>query len=373
MIPKGQLAHSSEEPRLESPQSTSLKALVSKQLLSNSYRSVWLSGLLILLATFYTLYLTKTLLLPILISAFLSVLLSPIVYRLEKLRVPRSVSSAAMLALLISAIFFAGNSVIPAAQDFSENLPKALGKIDETVAEMSSQLDAKQESSKPKDTNKPTVSTQAVSYITYEFFISAPVVAVQLMSIVFLVYFTSVFGSQLFRKTIRSIPTYATRKMVVSSMRRVQQHVTRYVLVISTINLGLGLTLGLILWLAGIENYLLWGVTTFLLNFIPYLGPLITALALSFGVYIELGTLDSALLALGLFAVLNLLESQIVTPLALSAQLRLNPLLLFIWVMIWGWIWGAAGMFICVPLLVCLKIILSASFPSNAWINIINS
>ena len=372
MIPKGQFAHSSDEHRIESSKTTSLKALVSQELLSNSYRAVWLSSLLIILATFYTLYLTKTLLLPILISAFLSVLLSPIIYRLEKLKIPRSVSSAALLILLIGAIITAGNSVIPAAQDFVEDLPVALGKIDERVAKMSSQLDVSPKSAQAKK-NEPTMSTQAVSYITYEFFVSAPIVAVQLMSIVFLVYFTSVFGSRLFRKTIRSIPTYSTRRMVVSSLRRVQQQVTRYVLVISIINLGLGLTLGFILWLSGIENYFLWGVAAFLLNFIPYLGPLITALAMSFGVYIEMGTLDSALLALGLFATLNLLESQIVTPLALSAQLRLNPLLLFMWVMLWGWIWGAAGMFICVPLLVCLKLILSASFPANPWVSIIDS
>ncbi|HEY7773223.1 MAG TPA: AI-2E family transporter [Marinagarivorans sp.] len=380
MIPKGQLSqqvHSQghQEPAIiESPKSISIRALASQQLLSNSYRSVWLFGFLIALAIIYTLYLTKTLLLPIFVSAFISALLSPIVYRLEKLKLPRSVSSIALVAAMIGAVVLAGNSVIPAAQDFSVQLPQALGEIDETVAAVSDRLDTKGDvqSSAPASTEeKATMSDQAVSYLTYEFFISAPIVAVQLISIVFLVYFTLVFGPKLFRKIVKSIPGYSARKTVLRSMRRVQRNVTRYVLVISTINMGLGLSLGLILWMAGIENYLLWGVAACLMNFIPYLGPLLTAIALAFGVYIEIGTLDAALLALGLYFVLNLLESQIVTPLALSSQLRLNPLLLFLWVMIWGWIWGAAGMFICVPLLVCVKIILASSFPDKRWIQII--
>jgi len=94
-----------------------------------------------------------------------------------------------------------------------------------------------------------------------------------------------------------------------------------------------------------------------LLNFIPYFGPLcMTVLFVLLGLltYPKFGP---ALTPAGLFAALVIIEGQFLSPLVLGRRLKLDPLMILLWLMLLGWLWGALGIVVAVPLLVALKIV----------------
>ncbi|MEO6022607.1 MAG: AI-2E family transporter, partial [Burkholderiales bacterium] len=112
----------------------------------------------------------------------------------------------------------------------------------------------------------------------------------------------------------------------------------------------------LAMWFLGMPNPLLWGVLVAILNFIPYVGPTLSLITLSLAALLSFDTLGQALLVPLVFVCLTLLEGQFLQPIVVGRRLALNPVVIFISFLLWGWLWGIAGMLIAVPLLVTLKI-----------------
>jgi predicted PurR-regulated permease PerM len=115
-----------------------------------------------------------------------------------------------------------------------------------------------------------------------------------------------------------------------------------------------------------LDEALLWGTMAALLNFAPYVGPLIgmvVMLAMGFLSYEPWQSLAPAAIYLGLHA----LEGQLVTPIVLGRRMALSPLLLILALMVFGWLWGILGLLLAVPLLVCVKIVLSRIEGMEGW------
>jgi predicted PurR-regulated permease PerM len=122
------------------------------------------------------------------------------------------------------------------------------------------------------------------------------------------------------------------------------------------INIGVGVTTGLLLALAGLPNALLFGVLAVLLNYIPYLGPLFGTM-ITFVVSVATFT-DPVRIAIPplLFFLVTALEGNLVTPAILGRRFVMNPIIIFLWLASWGIFWGAAGMLIAMPLLAAFAI-----------------
>ena len=135
----------------------------------------------------------------------------------------------------------------------------------------------------------------------------------------------------------------------------------------------MGLSIALTLYLIGIEDALLWGVLAGLLNFIPYVGSLIGVIILTLAGLVQFGVQPMALLPPGVYFLLNLMESQFVTPTVLGRNMQLNPLIVVLWLLVWGWLWGAVGVLLAVPLLVCIKLTLAQLNIWTHWLKIIEA
>lgn len=181
------------------------------------------------------------------------------------------------------------------------------------------------------------------------------------LSAIMLVYLLLVFGELLFRKAVSLAPTLARKRETVAVIREIQSDVTRYVGTVTAINFGLGVTAGLALHLAGVPNALFWGLLAALLNFIPYLGPLMGTLLLLVVGVLQFDAAWLAVMPAGIYLVLNLLESQLVTPLVLGRSFSLNPVVILVWLLFWGWLWSVPGLLLAMPLLVCSKIVAARS------------
>ena len=164
-------------------------------------------------------------------------------------------------------------------------------------------------------------------------------------------------GDLFYEKLIRVMPTLSDKKAALAIALDVEREVSAYLLSITLINAGLAICVGVAFWLIGLPTPHLWALFAFILNFIPYLGP-ITGLAFSALIGIVVfDTLGHALLAPLAYGLLIGLETQIVTPAVLSRRMEINAVMILLALAFWAWCWGVAGIVVAVPILVTFRVI----------------
>lgn len=132
---------------------------------------------------------------------------------------------------------------------------------------------------------------------------------------------------------------------------------SRYLLMVSLINLVLGAVTATAMALIGIPNPLLWGAVAAILNFAPYVGPATTGLALTVVGFMTFESLGHALVVPCAFFSIAFVEGQLITPTLIGRRLALDPTVVFVWLLLWGWLWGIVGILLAGPLLACFRII----------------
>jgi predicted PurR-regulated permease PerM len=131
---------------------------------------------------------------------------------------------------------------------------------------------------------------------------------------------------------------------------------SRYLGTVFCINLTVGTLVGTGMFFLHMPNPVLWGALATIVNFVPYVGPLVGILTVG---AVALATFDktTACLAPPLFyLVLASIEGNMITPLILGRTTELDPLAIFIWLLFWGWLWGVPGAIVAVPMLMLIKL-----------------
>ncbi len=153
-----------------------------------------------------------------------------------------------------------------------------------------------------------------------------------------------------------SCPEWRHKKRVVEIARNIQSHISRYLLTITLINLSIGLVDGVILWAIGMPNPILWGAMIAIFNYVPYLGAATSIVVLTLIALITFNHIGVILLVPGVVLAMAILEGQFISPHIIGRRLVLNPVAVFLALVVWGWIWGIAGAIMAVPMLACFKI-----------------
>ena len=172
---------------------------------------------------------------------------------------------------------------------------------------------------------------------------------------VILLYFLLASEQWLVARVAAAIRRPRNRLLLLSGLRQAQRDIGLFIATMSLVNVGLGVATGLALWAMGLPNPALWATTAGVLAFIPYLGPLLITLLLLLAGSVAFGTGAAMLGPPAAFLVLHGIEANFLSPLIMGHRLRLNPVFVFLSVMVWGWLWGLAGAFIAVPLLLALR------------------
>jgi predicted PurR-regulated permease PerM len=140
--------------------------------------------------------------------------------------------------------------------------------------------------------------------------------------------------------------------------RDVEQKVSKYLLTISMVNVGVGIVVTLLMWAIGMPSPILWGALAAVLNYVPFVGQAFMALILFLAGLGTGGGLGAAMLPVGLYWAVNFVEGNFVTPNLLGATMTVNPFLIFLSLTFWLWAWGPIGGLIAVPsLLIVLSVI----------------
>ena len=162
-------------------------------------------------------------------------------------------------------------------------------------------------------------------------------------------------GDVFMEKLVAVIPAVRDKKQATQISREIQRSVSRYLFFVGSVNVAFGTLVGFSLHLLGLPNAAMWGGVAACLNFIPYFGPIVGMLAVAMAGLLAFDTLGRGLLPAGAYLLLHLLEADLVTPFLLGRRCALNPVVIFVSLMFFAWLWGVTGALLAVPLLVTAK------------------
>lgn len=336
-------------------------------------RSLSLSVLTII-ALGATLYVARAILMPIVLALLVSFLLAPAVQGLTHLRLPEPLGAAVVLLAILGVAGLGTYVLWEPATEWIQQLPQSVRQIEarmrpvkQSVEELSETTEKVEEMTQAGSGTAPTTVKVNVqrpgltgTVINQTLSLLATVGAVTI-----LLYFLLASGDLFLLKLVRVLPRLEDKKIAVAIVREVRHDISHYLLTITLINAGLGLTVGIAMWWLGMPNPVLWGVMAASFNFIPYLGAISGAVILTLVALLTFDDFGRALLVPGVFLSLTTLEGFLITPTIVGHRLTLNPVAIFIWLTFWGWLWGVPGMLLAVPLLATLKIVCDHIQPFN--------
>ncbi len=329
---------------------------------SSSAATVALVGLFVI-ALFAALYVARAFVVPIVLAMHLALVLSPAVRALRRLGLPGPTGAALVLLGLLAAVGAAFYLLAGPTGTWMGKLPESFRMIEYRIRDLRKPVEvvrrAADEVEKiaadPASSRPPVVTMKTASLM--EMLLSAThSVLAGIGLTVLAAYFFLAGGNLSLRKLIRALPTLTDKKRAVEIARETERQVSAYLLTITLINALLGVVLGSAVWLLGVPNPGLWGAMAFLLNFIPFFGPLTGVVVLGVVAVVTFPGLGQALLVPAVYFLLHSLETNVITPLVLSRRLTLNPLVTFLWLSLWFWVWGIPGALLAVPMLKTLKI-----------------
>jgi predicted PurR-regulated permease PerM len=179
-------------------------------------------------------------------------------------------------------------------------------------------------------------------------------------------FFFLIGRTQLRSHVVLFFATKEARLRVLRILNEIEETLTRYIATAGVINLCVGLIVGVAMWIIGLPNAPMWGVFAFALNFLPYVGPLIMAIALFIGGLVVFPALGQALIAPAFFVGLATLEGHFITPNIVGRRLALSPVLVFVSLVFWTWLWGPMGALLATPLLIAGTVAVDDFMPKNS-------
>lgn len=318
-------------------------------------------GTFVLLAL-YACYLAQEVLIPVVLGTLLALLLSPLVTALERTRLPRAVGGFMVLLVLMCGLAATMYGLTQPARDWVATVPTTVHTLQQRFRFLHAPIEQAREASKKIEAiTQSSGSTTVISTEQPEMIVGllngVPHVLGSIAVILILTFFLLSSGDNFLRRLVEIAPGFSEKKVVVGIARDIQLEISRYLLTIGTINLGLGCATAIAVALLGLSNPLLWGAVAALFNFAPYVGPGITGLALTLAGLSAFNTLGHAFAVPGVFFLLAFCEGQLITPTMIGRRLALNPAVVFVWLLLWGGLWGLVGILLAGPLLACFRIV----------------
>ncbi|HEX5314927.1 MAG TPA: AI-2E family transporter, partial [Gammaproteobacteria bacterium] len=329
-------------------------------------RSGAVIGILVLMIL-YTAYFAAPILIPMALAFLLSLLLSPAVGWLARLRIPRVIGAALVLALLLVGFGAAIYGLSAPATHWVKEAPEAIAKIEKMFHSVNGSFNELQKATQKveslpatnppaSETPRPVKVVNANPGLVGEIFATAPDILAGVGIAIVLLYFLLAASDSFLRSLAHVVPRWSDKKRVVEVARGIQRHISAYLLTITLINLTLGLVDGLILWALGMPNPILWGAMIAIFNYVPYVGAATAIVVLTLIALLNFDGLGHVIVVPAAILAVAILEGQFLTPRIVGRRLVLSPVAVFLALVVCGWIWGIAGAIMAVPFLASFKI-----------------
>ncbi|MGH6727583.1 MAG: AI-2E family transporter [Pseudolabrys sp.] len=308
--------------------------------------------------------LARPILLPTVSAFVVTMTLSPLSERAEELRIP-PLLTAVVLWLLAAAVFYCLIVMVSApvvewigkAPEIGRNVQGKLHVLDQPLAAL-------------RDLRNVLLPADATNAVGFDIMsIVKPAVSLVTPAIGQLfVFFAALLFMLLGRDWLRRALVVLSddrdaRLRMLHILNDVERNLAAYLSVVAMINFAVGIAAGLIAWLSGLPDPFAWAMLGFILNFIPYLGPLIMEAAMLLVGLVTFPTLAHALVPPLLYVAMATLEGHFITPSIIGMRLTLNPLVVFLSLVFWTWLWGPIGAFLAVPVLIVGLVAVGRLFP----------
>jgi len=339
-------------------------------------------GILTTIAVVAALYLARAFFIPLLIGILAAYALRPVVDWLDRCRIPRAAGAALVLGALTAALAWAAFSFGDDAAAIVEKLPEAARKVRLHVGEARKQgpttlqriqeaatelqgaaSDATADKAPVKKASPPSPAREAEpsvwvrdyvlaqSALLFTVLAEAPIVAL-------LTYFLLASGEHFRRKLVQWVgPSLSRKKDAVRMLEEIDGQIQRYLLITLASNVLIAIGTGLAFRYLGVEQAAAWGVAAGVLHFIPYLGPVLVAIASGAAGFMQFGTAAGAAMVAGASLVVSAGVGFLITTWLQARFARLNPAVLFIALLFFGWLWGAWGLLLGAPLLAIARVV----------------
>jgi predicted PurR-regulated permease PerM len=330
------------------------------------------------LATLFALHAAAAVCIPLLLGLAGSYALSPIVDRLERLRLPRAAGAALLILGLGGLAGWTAYSLSDDATELVESLPEVTRKIRESVRahrgpsestiEKVQRAAAQLEQAAQEGTAGAPAPPRGVTRVTIERphfdikdylwsgTLGAAATIGQAMAVVFITFFLLASGSSFRRKMVKIAgPTFAQKRITVQVLDEITGQIHLYLLVQVFTSVLVGLATWLVFWALGLEHAAVWGVVAVVLNFIPYIGSIVVAVGAAMVAFVQFGTFGMAMAVATAALVIHTISGNLLTPWLTSRTSRMNPVTVFVGVLFFGWLWGVWGLLLGVPVLTAVK------------------
>ncbi|MBW8307165.1 MAG: AI-2E family transporter [Thiobacillus sp.] len=334
--------------------------------------------LLTVFAVIFILDWAQTVFIPLVLGVVVSYALSPLVTQLHKWHVPRTVGAAALLLLIVGGIGSMAFSLHDETVSMIETLPEAAQKLRQTLrTQRSGSTGAIENVQKAVDqiehaasetAAKPAVVPRGVTRVQIEepkfnlrdYLWSGTIGALSFISLAVMVlvltFFLMASGDTFRRKLVKlSGPTLSKKRITVQMLNEITSQIQRYLLV----QVFTSTLVGIATWLAflwvGMEHAAVWGVAAGVLNLIPYLGAIIITVGTTLVAFMQFGSMGMALTVGTISLVINSIEGYLLTPWLSGRASRMNAVVVFAGILFWGWLWGAWGLLLGMPIMMAIK------------------
>ncbi len=330
--------------------------------------------LIFLMATFTAVFFAREVLLPVVLAVVLTLTFLPVIRWGERVHIPRFATAVALIGCIALGLVLAGYFLSGPIGQMVEDAPRIANELEEKFTGIMVRVSEVQEATQEVTNAAADAAAQAggapagtepepVVVVADEESGGVVGAAVgglasasgSVFAALLLTMFLLASGDFYHRRIVEAAPRLRDKVKALTIIRDVERQISRYLGAIFVINAGLGLLVGTVLWALGMPMAVVWGVLAFLLNFIPYVGNLLTVVLVGAVALVTYDTLWQALLPPLAVIVISGLESNVFTPIAVGRRLELNQVSQLITLAFWTWLWGVPGAILAVPFLVVVK------------------
>jgi predicted PurR-regulated permease PerM len=339
-------------------------------------RTIFLGGLF-LLASLAALYVAADIVLPIVLAIVLKLLLQPLVRVFDRLHLPRGIGALFAVILLIGVLAGLVSALSGPAADWAGRLPHALPRIQEQLAFLKRPIAAVQAllhqaeslaTGATADVAPPgPVLPARGSNLMDVLFSGTRAVAASLFTTLLVLFYLLVSGETFLRRLVEVLPRFAAKRQAVEMSIQIERHISAYLLTVTLINAAVGVLTGIVMWLCGVGDPLLWGTVAFVVNYVPILGPMAGMVLFAAAGVLSLGATWAAALPVGLYFAIHVIEGELATPMLLARRFTINPVAIILTLVFWYWMWGVPGAILAVPMLAIVKIVCDDITPLRAF------
>lgn len=334
--------------------------------------------LLTLFAVVFILDWARNVFIPLVLGVILSYALSPVVDHLHKWRIPRAIGAALLLMAIVGGIGSLAYSLQDEAASMVETLPEAAQTFRQTlrrewgmskgaienVQKAADQIEhAANETtsfSRPPPRGVTRVQIEEPKLNMRDYLWNGTWGALSFISlavmVLFLAYFLMVSGDTFRRKLVKlSGPTLSKKRITVQMLNEISVQIQRYLLVQVFTSILVGVASWLALLWIGLEHAAVWGIAAAILNLVPYLGSIMLTGGTALVALLQFESVGMALAVAAISLVIHGLVGNLLAPWLTGRACRMNAVVVFVSVLFWGWLWGAWGLLLGMPIMMAIK------------------